>query len=45
MARREGDTAGAGGIKTPEEGGDLAVIALLSTTHSWAIYSCRAPPD
>lgn len=31
---RVGDTAVAGGIKTQEEGGDLRVIALLSTTHS-----------
>lgn len=37
--KREGAIAGASAIKTPEEGGDLRVIALLSTTHSQAIYS------
>lgn len=37
--KREGAIAGASAIKTPEEGGDLRVIALLSTPHSRAIYS------
>lgn len=38
-------TAGASAIKTPEEGSDLRVIALLSTTHSRAIYSRRVQAD
>lgn len=43
--REEGDTAGAADIKTLENGGDLWVIALLSTTHSRPIYSWRAQGD
>lgn len=42
--RGGGDTAGADSIKTPEEGGDLWVIAFVSSAHSRPIYRHPAQP-